>query len=170
MTDDQPDLFQRNYVNQPLRDALDAFAAEPSIPGIERALAAAIDGGLVIDITGSNRATGLRVREVAATTGGRVLPVFSSLAELGLAVPAHQRKRVQGSIVSGKNALSLMYEDEGYIAAQFDAGSRKIIVKREFVVRALELTAVDDAASASTDSDSGADTEAGITSEDRAQN
>ena len=144
MTDDQPDGVQRNYVNQPLRDALDAFAAEPSIPGIELALAAAIAGGLVIDITGSNRATGLRVREVAATTGGRVLPVFSSLAELGLAVPAHQRKRVQGSIIPGKNALNLIREDEGYVAAQIDAGSRKIIVKREFVVQALDLADASD--------------------------
>jgi hypothetical protein len=131
-----PVPFPRSYVNQPVRDALDAFQAAPSVDGIAAALAAARTGGLVVDVTGSTARTGQRIRTITSTDGQLVLPLFTSLAELGLAVPHDQRASVQGTILPGADALGLIASAD-FVAVQFDAGSRAIIVKRSFIEDAL---------------------------------
>ena len=132
----RPASFPKSYVNVPVRDALAAFQAEPSVEAIEAVLAKAQQGGLVVDVTGSTSKTGLRLRTINSTDGELVLPLFTSLAELGLAVPEDQRSRVQGSIMGAADALGMITTAD-FVAVQFDAGSRAIIVKRDLVVAAL---------------------------------
>jgi hypothetical protein len=132
----RPVPFPRSYVNQPVRDALDAFQAAPSVEGIEQALALARTGGLVVDVTGSTADSGMRIRTITSTDDQLVLPLFTSLAELGLAVPEDQRGSVQGTILPAADALALIASAD-FVAVQFDAGSRAIVVKRGFVEAAL---------------------------------
>ena len=124
--------FPRSYVNTPVRDALAAFEAAPSVAGIQRVLELATTGGLVVDVTGSTPESGPRVRTLTSTEGELVLPLFTSLSELGLAVPEAERADVQGTILPGRDALSIVASAD-IVAVQFDAGSRQIIVKRSFV-------------------------------------
>ncbi|CAD5989277.1 SseB family protein [Agreia sp. COWG] len=128
--------FPRSYVNTPVRDALAAFEAAPSIEGIQKVLALATTGGLVVDVTGSTPASGPRVRTLTSTDGELVLPLFTSLSELGLAVPEAERADVQGTILPGRDALAIV-ESAEIVAVQFDAGSRQVIVKRSLVDEAL---------------------------------
>lgn len=131
--------FPRSYVNTAVRQSLDAFSAKPSIPGIEAVLAAAQRGGLAVDVTGSTAASGLRIRTVPSTDGRPVLPLFTSLAELGLAVPEDQRATVQGTLMPAAQALGLI-ETADFVAVQFDPGSCAVIVQRSLVEAALGLT------------------------------
>jgi hypothetical protein len=132
----RPIPYPRSYVNTAVRDALAAFEAEPSVAGIQKVLALATQGGLVVDVTGSTPASGPRVRTLTSTDGQLVLPLFTSLSELGLAVPEAERADVQGTILPGRDALAIIQSAE-IVAVQFDPGSRQVIVKRSFVDEAL---------------------------------
>jgi hypothetical protein len=127
----RPISYPRSYVNTAVRDALAAFEAEPSVAGIQKALALALTGGLVVDVTGSTR-----VRTLTSTDGRMVLPLFTSLSELGLAVPEAERAEVQGTILPGRDALAIV-QSADIVAVQFDPGSRQVIVKRSLVDEAL---------------------------------
>lgn len=130
--------FPRSYVNTKVRETLDAFAAEPSMAGIEAVLAAAQRGGLAVDVTGSTAASGLRIRTIPSTDGELVLPLFTCLAELGLAVGDEQRDGVKGSLMPAAQALGLI-ETADFVAVQFDPGSRAVVVQRSLVEAALGL-------------------------------
>ena len=132
----RPIPFPRSYVNTAVRDALGAFEAEPSVAGIQKVLSLATSGGLVVDVTGSTPESGPRVRTLTSTDGQLVLPLFTSLAELGLAVPEAERAEVQGTILAARDALAIV-QSADIVAVQFDPGSRQIIVKRSFVDEAL---------------------------------
>jgi hypothetical protein len=132
----RPISYPRSYVNTAVRDALAAFEAEPSVAGIQKALALALTGGLVVDVTGSTPASGTRVRTLTSTDGRMVLPLFTSLSELGLAVPEAERAEVQGTILPGRDALAIV-QSADIVAVQFDPGSRQVIVKRSLVDEAL---------------------------------
>ncbi|MGH1524687.1 hypothetical protein ACRAWC_11880 [Leifsonia sp. L25] len=45
--------FPQTYENGPVRKALTALAAEPTMENLETLLTAATTGGLVVDVTGS---------------------------------------------------------------------------------------------------------------------
>jgi len=130
--------FPRSYVNTPVRDTLASYSAAPSVALIEAVLAAAQSGGLAVDVTGSTAESGLRIRMIASTAGELVLPLFTSLAELGLAVPEDQRDGVQGNLMPAAQALGLINAAD-FVAVQFDPGSRAVVVKRSLIEAALGL-------------------------------
>jgi hypothetical protein len=130
--------FPRSYVNTPVQETLAAYSAAPSVALIEAVLAAAQSGGLAVDVTGSTAESGLRIRTIPSTVGELVLPLFTSLAELGLAVPEDQRDGVQGNLMPAAQALGLINAAD-FVAVQFDPGSRAVVVKRSLVEAALGL-------------------------------
>jgi hypothetical protein len=133
-----PSAFPRSYENTAVRDALDTYSAAPTVARIEAVLAAARDGGLAVDVTGSTAESGLRIRTIPSTAGELVLPLFTSLAELGLAVPEDQRDGIQGNMMPAAQALGLINAAD-FVAVQFDPGSRAVVVKRSLVEAALGL-------------------------------
>ncbi|MCS5717464.1 SseB family protein [Herbiconiux sp. CPCC 205763] len=125
--------FPKSYSNRPLRKALETFAALPNRTTLDALLAAMRTGGLVVDITGSTDATDPQLRTILSTTGELVLPLFTSVAELRLAVPVEQRPTAQAMILPAREALALV-ETADFVAVQFDVASLAQVVKREFVV------------------------------------
>ena len=125
--------FPKSYSNRPLRKALETFAALPNRTTLDALLAAMRTGGLVVDITGSTDATDPQLRTVLSTTGELVLPLFTSVAELRLAVPVEQRPSTQAMILPAKEALALVSTAD-FVAVQFDVASLAQVVKREFVL------------------------------------
>jgi hypothetical protein len=125
--------FPKSYSNRPLRKALETFSALPNRTTLDALLAAMRTGGLVVDITGSTDATDPQLRTILSTTGELVLPLFTSVAELRLAVPVEQRPTAQAMILPAKEALALVSTAD-FVAVQFDVASLAQVVKREFVV------------------------------------
>ena len=77
--------FPQSYENVPVRKALTAIAAEPTLDNLDALLAAAVKGGLVVDVTGSTPQD-TRLRTISSTTGEAVLPLFTSMNALRAAV------------------------------------------------------------------------------------
>jgi hypothetical protein len=125
--------FPKSYSNRPLRKALETFAALPNRTTLDALLATMRTGGLVVDITGSTDATEPQLRTILSTTGELVLPLFTSVAELRLAVPVEQRPTAQVMILPAREALALVSTAD-FVAVQFDVASLAQVVKREFVV------------------------------------
>jgi hypothetical protein len=125
--------FPKSYANRPLRKALETFAALPNRTTLDALLAAMRTGGLVVDITGTTDAADPQVRTLLSTTGELVLPLFTSVAELRLAVPEEQRAVAQAMILPAAGALELVTTAD-FVAVQFDVGSIGQVVKREFVL------------------------------------
>jgi hypothetical protein len=125
--------FPKSYANRPLRKALETFAALPNRTTLDALLVAMRSGGLVVDITGTTDASEPQVRTILSTTGELVLPLFTSLAELRLAVPEEQRALAQAMIVASADALALI-ETADFVAVQFDVGSIGQVVKRDYVL------------------------------------
>jgi hypothetical protein len=124
--------FPKSYANRPLRAALEVFAATPTRTALDSLITRMRTGGLVVDVTGSTDETGVRVRTVPTTDGELVLPLFTSMAELKLAVPAEQHADIRALILPARDALALI-DTADFVAVQFDAGSIAQIVTRSLV-------------------------------------
>ena len=126
--------FPKSYSNRPLRKALETFAALPTRATLDALLAALGTGGLVVDISGTTDAADPRLRTILSTDGELVLPLFTSVSELRLAVPEESRAAAQAMILPAPEALALLDTAE-FVAVQLDPGSIAQVVKREFVPR-----------------------------------
>ena len=130
--------FPQSYENGPVRKALAAITAEPTLENLDALLAAATTGGLVVDVTGST-ADEVRLRTVQSTAGEPVLPLFTSMKALRNAVGASGGKgtRVQAVIVPATEALGYIANAD-FVAVQFDPGAaHTMIVARSHIESAL---------------------------------
>jgi hypothetical protein len=131
--------FPQTYENVPVRSALAAIVAEPSLPHLEALLAAAQKGGLVVDVTGSTP-DDTRLRTISSTTGEQVLPLFTSMKALRSAVGRAAEgsgTTVQAVIVPAAEALGFIRTAE-FVAVQFDPGSENtMVVARSHIESAL---------------------------------
>ncbi|MFB2584949.1 SseB family protein [Herbiconiux liukaitaii] len=124
--------FPKSYANRPLRKALETFAALPNRTTLDALLAALRTGGIVVDISGTTEAADPQVRTLLSTSGELVLPLFTSIAELRLAVPEEARATAQAMILPAAEALALVHTAD-FVAVQFDPGSLAQVIKRDFV-------------------------------------
>jgi hypothetical protein len=125
--------FPKSYANRPLRKALETFAALPTRATLDALLAAMRTGGIVVDITGTTDAADPQLRTLLSTSGDLVLPLFTSVSELRLAVPVDERPGVKAMILPAREALALVGTAD-FVAVQFDVASLAQVVKREFVL------------------------------------
>jgi hypothetical protein len=130
--------FPQSYENVPVRKALDAINATPTLEALDALLAAALTGGLVVDVTGSTEESGTRIRTIASTAGEPVLPLFTSMKALRDAVGATAKKgtQVQAIIVPAREALALI-ETAEFVAVQFNPGTNTMVVARSHIESAL---------------------------------
>ncbi|WP_285114680.1 SseB family protein [Leifsonia sp. fls2-241-R2A-40a] len=131
--------FPQSYENTPVKKALAAIAAEPTLPNLEALLAAAVKGGLVVDVTGSTPQD-TRLRTISSTTGEAVLPLFTSTSALRAAVAQSAEGdgvQVQAVIVPAVEALSFIRTAD-FVAVQFDPGAEHtMVVARSHIESAL---------------------------------
>lgn len=131
--------FPQTYENAPVRKALAAIVAEPTLENLDALLAAAVQGGLVVDVTGSDPGE-VRLRTISSTTGEPVLPLFTSMKALRAAVGAAsgaKGSRVQAVIVPAREALGYI-ETADFVAVQFDPGAEHaMVVARSHIEAAL---------------------------------
>lgn len=125
--------FPKSYSNRPLRKALETFGALPNRTTLDALLKAMRTGGLVVDITGSADPASPQLRTLLSTSAEPVLPLFTSIAELRLAVPEEARAAAQAMILPATQALALV-ETADFVAVQFDPGSLAQVVKRDLVL------------------------------------
>ena len=131
--------FPQSYENAPVRAALAAISAEPTLENLEALLAAAVKGGLVVDVTGSTPQD-TRLRTISSTTGEAVLPLFTSMKALRAAVAQTaegEGTRVQAVIVPATEALGFIRTAD-FVAVQFDPGAEHtMVVARSHIESAL---------------------------------
>lgn len=131
--------FPQSYRNLPVRSALTAIAAEPTLENLRALLAAAVKGGLVVDVTGSTPED-TRLRTISSTTGEPVLPLFTSMEALRTAVAQTAEgggSRVQAIIVPAMEALGFI-RTAPFVAVQFDPGAEHtMVVARSHIEEAL---------------------------------
>lgn len=131
--------FPQTYENAPVRAALTAIAAEPNLENLDALLAAAVKGGLVVDVTGSTPQD-TRLRTISSTTGEAVLPLFTSMKALRAAVAQTaegEGTRVQAVIVPATEALGFIRTAD-FVAVQFDPGAgHTMVVARSHIESAL---------------------------------
>jgi hypothetical protein len=133
MTDLQ---FPASYVNTGVEHALVNLAAAPGEATLAALLDAARRGALVVDVTGSDPESP-HVRTIASTDGRPVLPLFTSIEQLELAVgQATEGTAVQAAIVPARQALELIESDD-FIAVQFNPGPSAQVIARSHVEVAL---------------------------------
>ncbi len=131
--------FPSGYENVPVRKALTAITAEPSLENLDALLAAAVKGGLVVDVTGSTPHD-TRLRTISSTTGESVLPLFTSMKALRAAVASTaegEGTQVQAVIVPALEALGFISSAD-FVAVQFDPGAADtMVVARSHIESAL---------------------------------
>ncbi|MCI0156729.1 SseB family protein [Leifsonia shinshuensis] len=130
--------FPQTYENAPVRKALADIAAEPTLERLGALLDAAMKGGLVVDVTGSDPGE-VRLRTIQSTAGEPVLPLFTSMKMLRNAVGAAAGKgtRVQAVIVPAAEALGYIHNAD-FVAVQFDPGAaHTMVVARSHIESAL---------------------------------
>ena len=131
--------FPQTYENVPVRKALAAIAADPTLEKLDALLAAATKGGLVVDVTGSTPDE-TRLRTIISTTGEPVLPLFTSMKALRTAVGgsgAAKGTMVQAVVVPATEALGYIRSAE-FVAVQFDPGTEQtMVVARSHIESAL---------------------------------
>lgn len=137
-----PEGLSADYVNEPVQAALTALTAQPDWQRLADFLQALGEGFLVVDVTATNKKKATHIRTIRSTKGELVLPVFTSMAELRLAVPKQQREQVRGAMMPAKEALGLIQSDR-FVAAQVNAGSEALVVKRDYVERILNGDVLD---------------------------
>ena len=137
-----PDGLSADYVNEPVEAALAELNAHPDWMHLAAFLAALGEGFLVVDVTATNKKKATHIRTVRSTRGELVLPVFTSMAELRLAVPKNKRAEVKGAMMPARDALGLITSDR-FVAAQLNAGNAALVVQRSFVERILADEPVD---------------------------
>lgn len=139
---DIPEGLSADYVNEGVQAAVSALSAQPDWQRLAEFLQALAEGFLVVDVTATNKKKATHIRTVRSTKGELVLPVFTSMTELRLAVPKQQQEQVRGAMMPAREALGLILSDR-FVAAQVDAGSSALVVKREYVERILNGEALD---------------------------
>lgn len=130
--------FPSSYENVPVRKALTAIVAEPSIENLNALLTAAVSGGLVVDVTGSTP-DNTTLRTISSTTGESVLPLFTSMKALQGAVAdsAGAGTQVQAVIVPAVEALGFISTAD-FVAVQFNPGATEtMVVARSHIESAL---------------------------------
>jgi len=130
--------FPSSYENVPVRKALTAIVAEPSIENLNALLTAAVSGGLVVDVTGSTPEN-TTLRTISSTTGESVLPLFTSMKALQGAVAdsAGAGTQVQAVIVPAVEALGFISTAD-FVAVQFNPGATEtMVVARSHIESAL---------------------------------
>jgi len=130
--------FPSSYENVPVRKALTAIVAEPSIENLNALLTAAVSGGLVVDVTGSTPEN-TTLRTISSTTGESVLPLFTSMKALQGAVAdsAGAGTQVQAVIVPATEALGFISTAD-FVAVQFNPGATEtMVVARSHIESAL---------------------------------
>lgn len=128
--------FPASYVNTGVEQALVNLAEAPGEATLAALLDASRHGALVIDITGSDPESP-HVRTIASTDGRPVLPLFTSIEQLELAVgQAAEGTAVQAAIVPARRALELIESDD-FIAVQFNPGQAAQVIARSHVEVAL---------------------------------
>lgn len=127
-----PEGFDSSYVNEGVQQSIHDLQAQPDQVRLDALLAALPQGFLVVDVTTPGKKKGTRVRTLRATTGGLVLPLFTSLDELKLAVPAKERDRVRGAFMPARDALALVRSDR-FVAVQLDVGSSALVIQRSYI-------------------------------------
>ncbi|MFF1571576.1 SseB family protein [Leifsonia sp. NPDC058292] len=130
--------FPSSYENVPVRKALAAIVAEPSIENLDALLTAAVKGGLVVDVTGSTPEN-TTLRTISSTTGESVLPLFTSMKALQGAVAggAGAGTQVQAVIVPATEALGFITTAD-FVAVQFNPGADEtMVVARSHIESAL---------------------------------
>lgn len=134
--------FPQTYENVPTRDALRGLAENPTRDGFTALLSAVQQGGLVVDVTGSDPEE-VRLRTMRSTTGELVLPLFTSIAALRSAVAATSEKqgtRVHAVIVPAREAIGYLRSAD-FVAVQFDPGAEHtLIVARSHLEELLDQT------------------------------
>lgn len=131
--------FPQSYENAPVRKALAVIAAQPTLQNLDALLAAATQGGLVVDVTGSTP-DDTRLRTISSTTGEAVLPLFTSMDALRAAVAqtaGGEGSPVQAVIVPALEALGFIRTAD-FVAVQFDPGAdHTMVVARSHIESAL---------------------------------
>ena len=131
--------FPQTYENAPVKKALAALAAEPTLENLDALLAAATKGALVVDVTGSTPQD-THLRTISSTTGEAVLPLFTSTKALRAAVGQATEVggvRVQAVIVPALEALGFIRTAD-FVAVQFDPGAaHTMVVARSHIESAL---------------------------------
>lgn len=139
-----PDGLSADYINEGVESSIQSLNAQPDWENLASFLKTLRDGFLVVDVTATQKKKSTHIRTVRSTKGQLVLPVFTSMAELRLAVPKNKRDQVRGAMLPARDALQLITTDR-FVAAQLNPGSSALVVKREFV----ELVLGEDAIAAS---------------------
>lgn len=145
-----PEGLTADYENAEAREALDALQATPDYERLAAFLSALREGYLVADVTGQGgsgskkpKRGGTRIRTIRSTKGQLVLPLFTSMAELRTAVPAGKNgEAAKGAVMPALDALSLIRSDR-FVAAEFDAGTAKLVVLRKYIELALSEDPID---------------------------
>lgn len=132
--------FPASYVNTAVEQALADLAAAPGEQTLAALLDAAQRGGLVLDITGSDPQNP-HVRTITSTDGRPVLPLFTSMEQLEIAVGQALAQdadgtAVQAAIVPARQALGLIESDD-FVAVQFNPGQAAQVVARTHIEVAL---------------------------------
>lgn len=150
-----PEGLTADYENTGAREALDALQATPDYEHLAAFLSALREGYLVADVTGQvggakgskkQKRSGTRIRTIRSTKGQLVLPLFTSMAELRTAVPKGSNgEAAKGAVMPALGALNLIRSDR-FVAAEFDAGTAKLVVLRKYIELALSETPIDAAA------------------------
>ena len=131
------------YSNTQARDALTALQQTPDYQHLAAFLNVIREGFLVVDVTGTTtKKRGTRARTLRTAQGQLVLPIFTSMDELRLAVKggakansrAARRSAAEpkGAVMPAREALQLITGDR-FVAAEFDSGSAKQVLLRRYV-------------------------------------
>lgn len=127
-----PEGLTADYANTRVRDAMVALQEQPDYERLAAFLDALREGFLVADVTGTAKKKATHIRTIRSTTGQLVLPLFTSMAELRLAMPKGRADQAKGALMPASEALRLI-RTKPFIAAQFDTGSAAFVVRRKYV-------------------------------------
>ncbi|MBL5972330.1 MAG: SseB family protein [Candidatus Leucobacter sulfamidivorax] len=131
-----PEGLTADYANTAVREAIEALQARPDYERLAAFLAALREGFLVADVTGTAKKKATHIRTIRSTDGRLVLPLFTSMAELRLAMPKGRGDQAKGALMPALEALRLI-RTKPFVAAQFDVGSAALVVVRKYVDLAL---------------------------------
>lgn len=126
-----------DFINIKTTEALTRLQENPDYEHLAQFLTALGQGFLVVDVTGTTtKKKGTRVRTIRATNGKQVLPLFTSMDQLRLAVKSG-KTQPQGAIMPAKAALELM-RTTPVVAAEINPASAKLVVLRKYIELVLQ--------------------------------
>jgi methyl coenzyme M reductase beta subunit len=137
-----PEGLSADYVNEQVERAIRELNEHPDWERLATLLNTLGEGYLVVDVTATQKKKATHIRTLRSTTGQLVLPLFTSMHELRDAVPKNKREHVRGAIMPALDALQLIHSDR-FVAAQVNPGGAALVIKREFVERALSAEPLD---------------------------